>query len=223
MREHLAALPFLRPSGSITRRKLLALLRQGCSGGLPGAGPILTSRRILTSLPHETSSRESRRAGKRESRMRRQPLAAALALFALAVATPALAQPRGFTGSRDSKAGSWSPATSTRGSPWRWSGPRGRQAVGTSSSSAPMPWRTAGVTAPGSSWWISKRTPEAVRAFLEGKRTRAPVYLDEGGAFSKRFAVTHLPGLLLIFQDGQNRFSGRLSRDPDTLIAQSLQ
>ena len=63
---------------------------------------------------------------------------------------------------------------------------------------------------------------EAVREFLEGKQPRARVYLDRNGAFSKRYAVTHLPGLL-IFQDGQNRFSGRLSRDPDSLIEQSLQ
>lgn len=63
---------------------------------------------------------------------------------------------------------------------------------------------------------------KAVQGFLEGQRMRAPVYLDEDGAFSKRYAVTHLPGLL-VFQDGQTRFSGRLSRDPDTLISQSLQ
>lgn len=64
--------------------------------------------------------------------------------------------------------------------------------------------------------------PEAVRAFLQGQKMNAPVYLDEDGAFSKRYAVTHLPGLL-VFQDGQTRFSGRLSRDPDTIISQSLQ
>lgn len=64
--------------------------------------------------------------------------------------------------------------------------------------------------------------PGAVRDFLDGQRLRAPVYLDQDGTFSKRYAVTHLPGLL-VFQDGQTRFSGRLSRDPDTLISQSLQ
>lgn len=58
-------------------------------------------------------------------------------------------------------------------------------------------------------------------AFLSGKRTKAPVYLDKSGAFSKTHSVTNLPGLV-IFKDGAAAFSGKLSRNPDSIISQTL-
>jgi len=60
-----------------------------------------------------------------------------------------------------------------------------------------------------------------VEAFLEGKKTKAPVYLDTSGAFSKQYSVTNLPGLV-IFKDGNAVFSGKLSRNPDSIISQTL-
>ena len=59
-------------------------------------------------------------------------------------------------------------------------------------------------------------------AFLAGKQLEVPVYLDESGAFSKKYSVTNLPGLL-IFKDGNPAFSGKLSRDPDSIISQTLE
>lgn len=60
-----------------------------------------------------------------------------------------------------------------------------------------------------------------VNSFLQGKRPKAPIFLDRDGAFSKKFSVTHLPGLL-IFKDGVTAFSGKLPPDPDSLIGQTL-
>ena len=61
----------------------------------------------------------------------------------------------------------------------------------------------------------------AVEAFLRGKSLSAPVYLDADGAFSKRNAVTTLPGLL-VYVDGQVAYSGRLPEDPDSLLSKTL-
>lgn len=58
-------------------------------------------------------------------------------------------------------------------------------------------------------------------SFLKNQQSRAKVYLDEDGAFSKRYSVTHLPGLV-IFRDGKTAFSGKLSNSPDSLIEQTL-
>ncbi len=60
-----------------------------------------------------------------------------------------------------------------------------------------------------------------VETFLRGQKTKAPVYLDQDGSFSKRYSVTHLPGLLIL-QDGKAAFSGRLTRDSDAVISQTL-
>ena len=60
-----------------------------------------------------------------------------------------------------------------------------------------------------------------VEAFLAGKRPRARVYLDQSGAFSKKHSVTNLPGMV-IFKDGTAAFSGKLSRNPDSIISQTL-
>ena len=58
-------------------------------------------------------------------------------------------------------------------------------------------------------------------AFLSGQRPAASVYLDQSGAFSKKHSVTNLPGMV-IFKDGTAAFSGKLSRDPDSIISQTL-
>ena len=60
-----------------------------------------------------------------------------------------------------------------------------------------------------------------VEAFLGGRSTKVPVYLDQSGAFSKKYSVTNLPGLV-IFKDGNAAFSGKLSRDPDSIISQTI-
>jgi len=60
-----------------------------------------------------------------------------------------------------------------------------------------------------------------VESFLSGKRPKSPVYLDKSGAFSKEHSVTNLPGLV-IFKDGTAAFSGKLSRNPDSIISQTL-
>jgi len=60
-----------------------------------------------------------------------------------------------------------------------------------------------------------------VEAFLQGKSSKAPVYLDQDGSFSKRYSVTHLPGLLIL-KDGSAAFSGRLTKDSNAVISQTL-
>lgn len=60
-----------------------------------------------------------------------------------------------------------------------------------------------------------------IESFLSGKRLSVPVYLDAKGAFSKKHAVTTLPGLL-IYKDGQVAYRGRLPNDVDRLISQVL-
>ncbi len=63
--------------------------------------------------------------------------------------------------------------------------------------------------------------PGAIREFLSGERLRAPVYLDRNGAFSKKNAVTTLPGLL-IYKDGRILYRGKLPDDADSLVSQVL-
>lgn len=60
-----------------------------------------------------------------------------------------------------------------------------------------------------------------VEAFLAGQRPKAAVYLDLDGSFSKRFSVTHLPALLIL-KDGAAAFSGRLTKDSNAVISQTL-
>jgi len=60
-----------------------------------------------------------------------------------------------------------------------------------------------------------------VESFLAGKQPKASVYLDKSGAFSKKYSVTNLPGMV-IFRDGTAAFSGKLPRDPDSIISQTL-
>ena len=66
-----------------------------------------------------------------------------------------------------------------------------------------------------------QESPEEIRAFLADKRLRAPVYVDDRGAFSRRRAVTDLPGLV-IYKAGQVVYRGKLPADPGQLIQQHL-
>jgi thiol-disulfide isomerase/thioredoxin len=60
-----------------------------------------------------------------------------------------------------------------------------------------------------------------VEGFLAGKRLAVPVYLDSDGAFSKKHAVTTLPGLLVV-RDGNVAYRGRLPDDPTSILAETL-
>lgn len=61
----------------------------------------------------------------------------------------------------------------------------------------------------------------AVESFLAGKNMGATVFLDADGAFSKRYAVATLPGLLII-KDGRVAYRGKLPDDPDRVIVEIL-
>ncbi len=63
----------------------------------------------------------------------------------------------------------------------------------------------------------------AVRTFLADQEAlAAPVFLDESGAFSKKHAITTLPGLL-VFKRGELTFRGKLPTSPAATIEQALQ
>lgn len=61
----------------------------------------------------------------------------------------------------------------------------------------------------------------AIESFLAGKNLAAPVYLDVRGAFSKKNAVTTLPGVL-IYKDGELAYRGKLPADANALIERIL-
>lgn len=61
----------------------------------------------------------------------------------------------------------------------------------------------------------------AVESFLAGKNMGATVFLDADGAFSKKYAVATLPGLLVI-KDGRIAYRGKLPDDPDRVIVEIL-
>lgn len=61
----------------------------------------------------------------------------------------------------------------------------------------------------------------AVEKFLAGESLGAPVFLDPDGAFSKKYAVTNLPGLL-VFKDGDAAYRGKLPDDADAVVAPIL-
>lgn len=58
-----------------------------------------------------------------------------------------------------------------------------------------------------------------IEQFLSGQSLQVPVLLDQDGTFAKKYAVTSLPGLL-VFQDGQKSFGGRLPEDPDRILSE---
>jgi thiol-disulfide isomerase/thioredoxin len=61
----------------------------------------------------------------------------------------------------------------------------------------------------------------AIEGFLAGKGLSAPVFLDTDGAFSKKYAIATLPGLLIL-KDGKVAFNGKLPDDPDKVIVEIL-
>ena len=63
--------------------------------------------------------------------------------------------------------------------------------------------------------------PERARRFVREQGIELPVYLDAKATFAKRHAVTALP-FLLVFDEGEKKFSGRLPADVDAVIERSL-
>lgn len=61
----------------------------------------------------------------------------------------------------------------------------------------------------------------AVERFLAGKNLGAPVCLDPEGAFSRKYNVATLPGLLVV-KDGQVAYRGKLPPDADAVISAAL-
>lgn len=61
----------------------------------------------------------------------------------------------------------------------------------------------------------------AVERFLAGKGLGAPVCLDPEGAFSKKYNIATLPGLLVV-KDGQVAYRGKLPDDADQVISAAL-
>ncbi len=68
---------------------------------------------------------------------------------------------------------------------------------------------------------VFQEEADDVRAFLAGQTLVAPVYLDQSGSFAKKHAVTTLPSLL-IFEDGEASFRGKLPVNPDPVIERAL-
>jgi thiol-disulfide isomerase/thioredoxin len=73
---------------------------------------------------------------------------------------------------------------------------------------------------------VFQEEPAVVKHFLEGHRLEGhrlgpPVYVDRTGAFSKKHAVSTVPWLL-IFQDGQITFRGKLPTNPGPVIQRAL-
>ena len=61
----------------------------------------------------------------------------------------------------------------------------------------------------------------AVERFLAGRSLGAPVCMDPDGAFSRKYNVTTLPGLV-VFKDGQVVHRGKLPDDADQVLADLL-
>lgn len=159
------------------------------------------------------------RASRRVARRRRGLAYFVLLVAALATAWPVAAQPRGFR--LEGLNGGHLQATDLDQGTivaivWASWSPRCRDIVQRANAISDRWGREVRVIT------VNFQEDEAdVRDFLGNQSLKAPIFLDRDGAFSKRYAVTHLPGLL-IFRDGQTRFSGRLSRDPDPVISESL-
>lgn len=60
-----------------------------------------------------------------------------------------------------------------------------------------------------------------VERFLAGKSLGAPICLDPDGAFSKKYNIATLPGLLVL-KDGQVAYRGKLPDDPGQVISAAL-
>ena len=64
-----------------------------------------------------------------------------------------------------------------------------------------------------------QETRQQVEGFVAGKGLSVPVFLDPDGAFSKKYGVVNLPGLL-VFKDGRVVYRGKLPDDPDRLLSE---
>ncbi|HKI01282.1 MAG TPA: TlpA disulfide reductase family protein [Thermoanaerobaculia bacterium] len=62
---------------------------------------------------------------------------------------------------------------------------------------------------------------QAVQGFLRGRDMGAPICMDPDGAFSRKYNVATLPGLLIV-KDGQVAYRGKLPADADRVIADLL-
>jgi thiol-disulfide isomerase/thioredoxin len=62
---------------------------------------------------------------------------------------------------------------------------------------------------------------QTIDGFLRGKNLSAPVCFDPDGAFSRKYNVATLPGLLVV-KDGQVAYRGKLPEDADRVIADLL-
>lgn len=63
-----------------------------------------------------------------------------------------------------------------------------------------------------------QESEQEVRDFLAGRRPPVDVYLDREGAFSKKHAMTTLPGLLVL-RGGKVAYRGKLPGDVDAVLA----
>ncbi len=69
---------------------------------------------------------------------------------------------------------------------------------------------------------VFQEPAEKIREVVRANGLHAPVYLDLSGDFSKQYAVTTLP-MLLIFRDGELAFRGKLGASPDPVIERALE
>lgn len=142
-----------------------------------------------------------------------------LVMLAAVAAQPALAQGRaismpGLSGGQlsegDLESGTWIVLV------WASWSPRGRDIVDRANAIEGTWGNKANVVTVN----FQESRPD-IEKFLSGKGLKAPVYLDSNGAFSKKNAVTTLPGLL-IFKGGTVVHRGRLPDDVDALIGRFL-
>jgi len=68
---------------------------------------------------------------------------------------------------------------------------------------------------------VFQESPEKIRAFLQRKSMSAPIFLDTDGMFSKKHAITSLPGLLIV-DNGRVAYKGKLPLNPDSLLSQTF-
>ena len=63
---------------------------------------------------------------------------------------------------------------------------------------------------------------QTASGFLAEHPVSVPVYLDQDGTFSKKYAITALPGLLVV-QNGRTAYRGKLPDDPAEVLDEILQ